>query len=119
MPRNRVAALSGAEPDTTSEYCPHTAFYCYWGHTEPEIIEEYRPLFLEIAEKLELNKEILEAEIAVQFTDNDEEELVKALKAARRGIRVRTENICLSNPSLPQWNLPGILQVMFIKLPPV
>ena len=117
LPRNRVVASSLSELDMAYALCPHVAFFCYWGYTEPLIVEEYRPLLLEIAEKLELNTEILEGELAVQFVDNDEEELEKALKAAYRGIRVRTDNICLSNPSMPQWNLPGIVQVLFLKLP--
>ena len=117
IPKNRIIAANKDDLDTSYNYCPHVAFFCYWGYTEPEITEAYRPLFLEIGEKLEINESILEGEIAVYFTDSNEEILETAIKEAYPSIRVQMENVCLSSASMPQWNLPGIIQIIFIKYP--
>lgn len=117
LPKNRVIAAERGELATVSNLCPHVAFFCYWGYTEPEILPAYRKLFSEMAKKLDLDDTALEGEIAVYFTDSDEADLVEALKGIIPTIKIKTVNVCLAVESRPQWNQPGILQIIFVKVP--
>lgn len=113
----RVAASSRDFYKTGTSYCQHTAFFCYWGYIPPEINPPFRPLLEKIAAELELDTELLEERLAVFFNGDDEETLVEALETVSPKSRARTENICLTGVSSPQWNQDAIVQALFIKAP--
>lgn len=113
----RVAASSRGYYKTGTSYCQHTAFFCYWGYIPPEINPPFRPLLERMAAELELENELLEEQLAVFFNGDDEETLVEALEKVSPRSLARTENVCLTGVSTPQWNQQAIAQALFIKAP--